>query len=103
MRAYILDNGVGHITHRTRARVVAQAGRMWFRFATVQTSWLNQRAGLALSAFSRRCLRDRASDSREEFITRIYRLLEECNQFYACPFVWSFTRQIMHQWYCWQN
>ncbi len=95
----ILDNGSSHIAKDTQAWVAAQAGRVAFHFTPAHASWVNQ-AELALSAFSRRYLRDRVSASRVELIAHIERALEEYNRFYAHPFTWSFTRHAMHQWYC---
>jgi len=99
---YILDNGAAHIAHQTLEWVGAQDGRIRFHFTPAHASWLNQ-AELALSAFSRRYLRDRVSESRQEFVSHIYRSLDEYNHLYARPFAWSFTRQAMHQWYCRQT
>ena len=95
----ILDNGPSHIAKETQAWVAAQAGRVVFHFTPAHASWVNQ-AELALSAFSRRYLRDRISASRAELIAHIERALDEYNRLYAHPFMWSFTRQAMHQWYC---
>jgi hypothetical protein len=95
----ILDNGSSHIATVTRDWVAAQAGRIRFHFTPAHASWLNQ-AELALSAFSRRYLRGRVSESRQELITHIYRALGEYDAFHAHPFQWSFTRPAMHQWYC---
>jgi hypothetical protein len=95
----ILDNGPSHIAKETQAWVAAQAGRVAFHFTPAHASWVNQ-AELALSAFSRRYLRNRVSASRAELIAHIDRALEEYNWFYAHPFTWSFTRHAMHKWYC---
>ncbi len=95
----ILDNGSSHIAKETQAWVAAQAGRVVFHFTPAHASWVNQ-AELALSAFSRRYLRDRVSASRVELIAHIGQALEEYNRLYAHPFTWSFTRHAMHQWYC---
>lgn len=95
----ILDNGSSHIAKDTQAWVAAQAGRVVFHFTPARASWVNQ-AELALSAFSRRYLRDRVSASRAERIAHIERALEEYNRLYAHPFTSSFTRHAMHQWYC---
>ncbi len=95
----ILDNGSSHFAKATQAWVAAQAGRVVFHFTPAHASWVNQ-AELALSAFSRRYLRDRVSASRAELIAHIERALKEYNRFYAHPFTWSFTRHAMHQWYC---
>ncbi len=51
-------------------------------------SVVNQ-AELALSAYSRRYLRDRVSGGRLELIAHIEQALEEYNQLYAHPFTWS--------------
>ena len=98
----ILDNGSSHVAKATRAWLAAQAGRVEFHFTPAHASWVNQ-AELALSAFSRRYLRDRVSESRAELITHIERALDEYNRCYAHPFMWSFTRHAMHQWYCHQT
>jgi transposase len=95
----ILDNGSSHIAKVTQAWLAAQDGRVMFHFTPAHASWVNQ-AELALSAFSRRYLRDRVSASRTELITHIEQALEEYNRFFAHPFTWSFTRHAMHQWYC---
>jgi DDE superfamily endonuclease len=95
----ILDNGSSHIAKETQAWAVAQAGRVVFHFTPAHASWVNQ-AELALSAFSRRYLRDRVSASRVELIAHTEQALEEYNRLYAHPFTWSFTRHAMHQWYC---
>lgn len=94
----ILDNGSSHIAKETQAWVAAQAGRVVFHFTPAHASWVNQ-AELALSAFSRRYLRDRVSASRAELIAHIQRALQEYDRFYAHPFTWSFTRHAMHEWY----
>jgi hypothetical protein len=94
----ILDNGSSHIAKDTQAWLVAQDGRVMFHFTPAHASWVNQ-AELALSAFSRRYLRDRVSEGRPELIAHIERALEEYDRFYAHPFTWSFTRHAMHQWY----
>ena len=94
----ILDYGSSHIAKETRAWVAAQVGRVVFHFTPAHASWVNQ-AELALSAFSRRYLRDRVSASRPKLIAHIERALEEYNRFYAHPVTWSFTRHAMHQWY----
>jgi hypothetical protein len=94
----ILDNGSSHIAKDTQAWLAAQGGRVAFHFTPAHASWVNQ-AELALSAFSRRYLRDRVSESRVELIEHIERALEEYNQLYAHPFTWSFTRNALHQWY----
>lgn len=95
---YILDNGSSHVAADTRKWVLAQDGRVLFHFTPAHASWLNQ-AELALSAFSRRYLRHRVSESRTELIAHIHRALDEYNQLYARPFDWSFTRHTMHDWY----
>jgi hypothetical protein len=95
---YILDGGSSHIAKETRQWVEAQRGRVLFHFTPAHASWLNQ-AELALSAFSRRYLRHRVSESRTELIAHIHRALDEYNRFYARPFDWSFTRHVMHDWY----
>jgi hypothetical protein len=95
----ILDQGSSHVAKVTRAWVAAQEGLIRFHFTPAHASWLNQ-AELALSAFSRRYLRDRVSASRHELITHIQRSLDEYNRLHAHPFQWSFTRYAMHQWYC---
>ncbi len=95
----ILDHGSSHIAKVTREWVAAQEGLIRLHFTPAHASWLNQ-AELALSAFSRRYLRHRVTESRHEFITHIHRSLEEYNQLHAHPFRWSFTRHAMHQWYC---
>ncbi len=79
--------------------MAAQDGRVVVHFTPAHASWVNQ-AELALSAFSRRYLRDRVSESRAELIAHIERALDEYNRLYAHPFTWSFTRHAMHQWYC---
>jgi transposase len=94
----ILDNGASHVAKDTQAWVAAQGGRVSFHFTPAHASWVNQ-AELALSAFSRRYLRDRVSESRLELVAHIDRALEEYDQLYAHPFTWSFTRYAMHQWY----
>ncbi len=94
----ILDNGSSHIAKETQAWIKAQAGRVEFHFTPAHASWVNQ-AELALSAFSRRYLRDRVSQSWGELIAHIYRALDEYNRFHARPFNWSFTRHAMHEWY----
>jgi hypothetical protein len=94
----ILDNGSSHIAKDTQAWLAAQDGRVTFHFTPAHASWVNQ-AELALSAFSRRYLRDRVSEGRLELIAHIERALEEYNRLYAHPFTWSFTRHAMHQWY----
>ncbi len=78
----ILDNGSSHIAQVTRQWVAAQEGLIRFYFTPAHASWLNQ-AELALSAFSRRYLRDRVSESRPDLITHIYRSLGEYNAVYA--------------------
>lgn len=95
----ILDNGPSHVAKETQAWVAAQAGRVTFHFTPAHASWVNQ-AELALSAFSRRYLRGRVSQSWAELVAHIYRALDEYNRLYAHPFTWSFTRHAMHQWYC---
>ena len=95
---YIMDNGSSHIAAATRAWLEAQKGHVAFHFTPAHASWLNQ-AELALSAFSRRYLRDRVSINREELITHIHRALAEYNLMHARPFDWSFTRHAMHDWY----
>jgi len=55
---FILDNGSSHIATVTREWVAAQEGLVRFHFIPAHASWLNQ-AEMALSAFSRRYLRDR--------------------------------------------
>ena len=94
----ILDNGSSHIAKDTQAWLAAQDGRVTFHFTPAHASWVNQ-AELALSAFSRRYLRDRVSESRLELIAHIERALQEYNQLYAHPFTWSFTRHAMRQWH----
>jgi len=98
----VLDNGPAHVAKATGAWLAAQKGRVVFHFTPAHASWINQ-AELALSAFSRRYLRDRVSDSRAELITHIERALDEYNRCYAHPFMWSFTRHAMHQWHCHQT
>lgn len=95
---YIVDGGASHIAKETRQWVEAQQGRVLFHFTPAHASWLNQ-AELALSAFSRRYLRHRVSESRAELIAHIHRALDEYNRLYARPFEWSFTRHAMHDWY----
>jgi len=95
----ILDNGPSHIAKETRAWVARQRGRVVFHFTPPHASWLNQ-AELALSAFSRRYLRTRVSESRADLIAHIHRALHEYNHLFARPFSWSFTRPAMHEWYC---
>jgi hypothetical protein len=95
----ILDDGSSHIAMATRDWVAAQAGLVPWHFAPAHASGLNQ-AELALSAFSRRYLRNRVSESRQELITHIYRSIGEYNALHAHPLRWSFTRHAMHQWYC---
>jgi hypothetical protein len=85
----ILDNGSSHIAKVTSEWVAAQEGLVRFHFTPAHASWLNQ-AELALSAFSRRYLRDRVSESRQELITHIYRSVGEYNELHAHPFRWSF-------------
>ncbi len=94
----ILDHGASHIAKVTREWIAAQEGLVRFHFTPAHASWLNQ-AELALSAFSRRYLRDRVSESRQELITHIHRSLREYNRLHAHPFQWSFTRHAMHEWY----
>jgi len=94
----ILDNGSSHIAKATQAWLAAQADRVAFHFTPAHASWVNQ-AELALSAFSRRYLRDRVSQSWAELIAHIYRALDEYNRLHARPFNWSFTRHVMHGWY----
>jgi len=95
----ILDNGSSHIAKDTQAWLAGQDGRVTFHFTPAHASWVNQ-AELALSAFSRRYLRDRVSENRLELIAHIEQALNEYNRLYAHPFTWSFTRHAMHQWYC---
>ncbi len=95
---YILDQGAAHIAKATRQWVAAQHGRVVLHFTPAHASWLNQ-AELALSAFSRRYLRNRVSKSRAELIAHIYRSLREYNRFCAHSFEWSFTRHAMHDWW----
>lgn len=95
----ILDQGASHIAKTTREWIAAQEGLVRLHFTPAHASWLNQ-AELALSAFSRRYLRDRVTESRRELITHIYRSVGEYNSLHAHPFRWSFTRHAMHQWYC---
>ena len=94
----ILDNGSSHVAKATQVWVAAQAGRVEFHFTPAHASWVNQ-AELVLSAFSRRYLRDRVSQSWAELIAHIYRALDEYNRLHARPFHWSFTRHAMHEWY----
>jgi hypothetical protein len=68
----ILDNGPSHIAKETQAWVAAHAGRVAFHFTPAHASWVNQ-AELALSAFSRRYLRDRVSQTWGELVAHIYR------------------------------
>jgi transposase len=95
---YIMDNGSSHIAADTRAWLETQKGRVVFHFTPAHASWLNQ-AELALSAFSRRYLRDRVSTNREELVVHIHRALAEYNLLHARPFDWSFTRHALHDWY----
>lgn len=95
----VLDNGPSHVAKETRAWASSQGGRVVLHFTPAHASWVNQ-AELALSAFSRRYLRTRMSESRAELIAHIERALDEYNHFYAHPFAWSFTRHAMHHWYC---
>lgn len=95
---YILDNGSSHIAADTRQWVRTHKDRVVFHFTPAHASWLNQ-AELALSAFSRRYLRERVSTSRAELIAHIDCALADYNRLYARPFDWSFTRHAMHDWY----
>jgi hypothetical protein len=94
----ILDNGSSHVAKATQRWVAAQAGRVEFHFTPAHASWVNQ-AELALSAFSRRYLRDRVSQSWAELVAHIYRALDEYHRLDAHPFNWSFTRHAMDDWY----
>ena len=94
----VLDNGSSHVSKQTAAWFEENRDRVRPHFTPTHASWLDQ-AELALSAFSRRYLRNAVFNSRDELVTRIERGLVEYNALYAHPFAWSFSRHAMHDWY----
>lgn len=94
---YILDNGPTHDSAHTRRWRAGHGGRVRFHFTPIGASWLNQ-GELALSAFSRRYLRDRAWDDHRQFSPHVQNSVQYHNRHDACPFDWSFTRNRFREW-----
>jgi transposase len=94
----VLDNGSSHISKQTTEWFEKHSDRFRPHFTPTHASWLDQ-AELALSALSRRYLRNAVFGSRDELIARIDASIDDYNKRYAHPFNWSFTRHAMHNWY----
>ena len=95
---YILDGAPSHASKLTRAWLDQYKGRVQFHYTPAHASWLNM-AELALSAFSRRYLKNGCWDSRKELKSHIRHSLREYNRDYAYPFYWTFSRRKLHDWY----
>lgn len=95
---YILDGAPSHQSKSTQSWLRQFGGRIRFHFTPAHASWLNM-AELALSAFSRRYLKNGVWNSRHELIRSIRNSLHEYNRRFAHPFEWTFSRYKMHLWH----
>lgn len=95
---YILDGAPAHTSQSTQSWLKQFVGRVCFHFTPAHASWLNM-AELALSAFSRRYLKDRNWTSLPDLHRCIRNSLHEYNRLFAHPFNWTFSRYKMHSWY----
>jgi transposase len=95
---YILDGAPSHSSKITREWLNQYKGCVQFHFTPAHASWLNM-AELALSAFSRRYLKNGSWESRKELTHHIRNSLREYNRDFAYPFNWTFSRRKLHDWY----
>jgi len=92
----IMDNGSSHIDHHTKA-YFATHPRIRVLYTPAHASWLNQ-AELLLRAFSDKYLNRFEPESRQHLIDHLNESWPEYNQYFAHPFVWSWTRRHMYAW-----
>lgn len=92
----IMDNGSSHIDHNTRSYLAAHT-RFRPLYTPPHASWLNQ-AELLLRAFTDKYLKHFDAASRQHLIDHLDASWPEYNQWFAHPFLWSWTRRQMYDW-----